>query len=99
MWCRHLSRVDRTVLELLSSNSRLVVEGGTAGAVAVLQSMVEVVAESSKVAEGVCRLVEVVMAEVTQVVVPVRVEVCMAVNSGFLEGVGSLWVPRLSWRG
>ena len=72
MWHHHLSRA--AVLELLSSNSRLVVEGGTAGAVAVLRSMVEVVAESSKMAEGVCRLVEVVMAEVTRVVVSVRVE-------------------------
>ena len=36
--------------------------------------MVEVVAESPKVAEGVCRLVEVVVAEVTLVVVLVRVE-------------------------
>ena len=74
MWRRHLLRADRMVLELLSSNSRLVVEGGMVGAVAVLQSTVEVVAESSKVAEGICRLIEVVMAEVMQVVVPVRVE-------------------------
>jgi hypothetical protein len=44
------------------------------GAVTVLRSTVEVVAKSMYVAVGVCRFVEVVVAEVTRVVVSVRVE-------------------------
>jgi len=67
-WCCCLSKAAEKALGLLSANSRSAGEGGTAGVVAVLRSMVEVVAESSKVAEGVCRLVEVVVAEVTLVV-------------------------------
>ena len=74
MWCRCLLKVAEKALGLLSANSRSAGEGGTAGVVAVLRSTVEVVAESSKVAEGICRLVEVAMAEVTLVVVLVRVE-------------------------
>jgi hypothetical protein len=70
---RRLSRADGTVPGSLSSNNRLEVEGDMVEAVVVLRSTVEV-AESSKVAEGICRLVEVVAAEMTWVVVSVRVE-------------------------
>jgi hypothetical protein len=49
-----------------SSNNRSVVEGDMVGAVTVLRSTVEVVAKSTYVAVGVCRFVEVVVAEVTR---------------------------------
>jgi len=67
-WRCCLSKAAEKALGLLSANSRSAGKGGMVGVVLVLQSSVEVAAESSKVAEGVCRLVEVVVAEVTLVV-------------------------------